>query len=80
MMDRTMFDFFFGNPVSRILITAGLLLIVAGVLWPLLQWLGFGRLPGDIVIERDNMRLYIPIVTSLVVSGLLTLVLWLINR
>lgn len=79
-MDRTMFDFFFGNPVSRILITIGIVLILAGVLWPVLQRLGLGRLPGDIVIERNNMRLYVPIATSLVVSVLLTLLLWLINR
>lgn len=75
-----MFDFFFGNPVSRILVTAGIVLIVAGLLWPVLQRLGLGRLPGDVVIERDNVRVYIPIVTSLVLSVLLTLILWLINR
>lgn len=75
-----MFDFFFGSPVSRILVTVGIVLIVAGLLWPVLQRLGLGRLPGDVVIERDNVRVYIPIVTSLVLSVLLTLVLWLINR
>lgn len=75
-----MFDYFFGSPVSRILITAGIVLIVAGVLWPVLQRLGFGRLPGDIVFERENMRIHVPIATSLVISGLLTLILWLINR
>lgn len=75
-----MFDFFFGSPVSRILVTVGIVLIVAGLLWPVLQRLGLGRLPGDVVIERDNVRVYIPIVTSLVLSVLLTLILWLINR
>lgn len=75
-----MFDFFFGNAVSRILITIGIVLIVAGLLWPVAQRLGLTRLPGDIVIEREGVRVYIPIVTSLIVSTLLTLVLWLINR
>jgi hypothetical protein len=42
--------------------------------------MGLGRLPGDIVIERDNFRLYIPIVTSLIVSLVLSLILWLFNR
>jgi hypothetical protein len=42
--------------------------------------LGLGRLPGDLVIERDNFRLYIPIVTSLLISLLLSQVLWFLNR
>jgi hypothetical protein len=50
-------------------------LIVAGLLWP---WLG--RLPGDIVIERENFRLYLPITTSILISIVLSLILWLLNR
>ena len=42
--------------------------------------LGFGRLPGDIVIERENFRLYIPLATSIIVSAILCLLLWLLNR
>jgi hypothetical protein len=53
---------------------------VLGLLWPWLTRLGLGRLPGDIVIERDNFRLYIPITTSLLISVVLSLVLWLLNR
>jgi hypothetical protein len=66
--------------MSRFLIILGLILVAAGVLWPLLHKLGLGRLPGDIVIERDNVRIYLPIVTSLAISAALTLILWLINR
>ena len=66
--------------MGRWLIIFGLVLVAAGLLWPVLQKLGLGRLPGDIVIERENVRVYIPIVTSLVVSVVLTLILWLINR
>jgi hypothetical protein len=62
------------------LIIFGIVLVAAGVLWPWLQKLGLGRLPGDIVVERENFTLYIPIVTSIAVSVVLTLVLWLINR
>jgi DUF2905 family protein len=50
-----------------------------GLLWPVISKLGLGRLPGDIVIDRENFRLYIPIVTSIVVSVVLSL-LWLLNR
>jgi hypothetical protein len=66
--------------VSRFLIVLGLVLLAAGLLWPLLQKIGLGRLPGDIVVERENFRLYIPIATSLLISFVLTLILWLINR
>jgi len=66
--------------VGRWLIIFGGALIVIGLLWPVLQRTGLGRLPGDIVIERDNFRLYIPIVTSLIVSLVLSLILWIFNR
>ena len=66
--------------MSRRLIIVGLLLVAAGLLWPWLARLGLGRLPGDIVIERDHLRLYLPLTTGLIVSLALSLVLWLINR
>jgi hypothetical protein len=66
--------------VSRFLIVLGIVLVAAGLLWPLLTRIGLGRLPGDIVIERENFRLYLPLMTSLLVSIALSVVLWLINR
>ncbi|HEX9463553.1 MAG TPA: DUF2905 domain-containing protein [Alphaproteobacteria bacterium] len=66
--------------MQRFLIVLGILLVVLGVLWPLLGKVGFGRLPGDFVIEREHVRIYIPLATSLVASLVLSLVLWLINR
>jgi hypothetical protein len=69
-----------GCVMSRFLVTLGVVLILAGLLWPLLQRLGLGRLPGDIVIERENFRLYIPLATSLLVSAVVSLVLWLLGR
>jgi small-conductance mechanosensitive channel len=67
-------------PVGRLLIILGIVLVVLGMLWPLMTRLGVGRLPGDIVIERENFRLYIPIMTSLIVSIVLSVIFWLINR
>jgi hypothetical protein len=67
-------------PVGRLLIILGIVLVVLGMLWPLMTRLGVGRLPGDIVIERENFRLYIPIMTSLIVSVVLSVIFWLINR
>jgi len=66
--------------IRRILIVAGIVLLVAGLLWPLLTRLGIGRLPGDIVIERDNFRFYFPLVTSILASILLTALFWLFRR
>lgn len=66
--------------MSRTLIFFGLILLALGLLWPIIGRLGLGRLPGDIVIERPNFRLYIPVMTSLLLSAVLSLIVWLINR
>jgi hypothetical protein len=62
------------------LITLGIALVVLGLLWPFLGKLGLGRLPGDIAIERDGFSFYFPIVTSLIVSVVISVILWLVNR
>jgi hypothetical protein len=66
--------------MSRWLIILGVVLIAVGLLWPVLQKLGLGRLPGDIVLERENFRFYFPIAASLIISIVLSLILWLLNR
>ena len=66
--------------IRRILIVAGIVLRVAGLLWPLITRLGLGRLPGDIVIERPNFSFYFPLVTSILVSVVLTALFWLFRR
>lgn len=66
--------------IRKLLIAAGGVLLLAGLLWPWLSRLGLGRLPGDIVIERPNVHIYFPIVTCLVVSVLLTLLFWLLRK
>jgi hypothetical protein len=71
--------------VGKALILVGVLLVLAGV-WVLLgsrlpAWLSWlGRLPGDLAIERDNVRFYLPITTSLILSIVLTQLLWLVGR
>jgi len=66
--------------MQKWLIAVGLLLVAIGFLWPHLGQLGLGRLPGDIVIERENFRFYFPIVTSVLASLVLSLIVWLVNR
>jgi hypothetical protein len=66
--------------VARWLIVAGLVLIVLGVAWPLVAKLGLGRLPGDIRIERDGFSFYLPLMTGLIVSVVLSLILWFFRK
>ena len=66
--------------MARMLIILGVVFLLAGLLWPFIAKLGLGRLPGDIVIERPNFRFYFPIVTSILLSIVLSLVLWLFRR
>jgi hypothetical protein len=66
--------------MSRILITLGIILLVLGLTWPWLQKLGLFRLPGDIVIERENFRLYFPITSMIILSLVFSLLLWLFRR
>lgn len=64
--------------MRKILIYAGLLLIAIGLFLP---WLGkFGSLPGDLVIDRSNFKLYFPITSMIILSILASLILWLIRK
>ena len=66
--------------MGRWLIIAGVVLVVLGLAWPLVTKLGLGRLPGDIHVERDGFSFYFPIVTGLVISVVLSLVLWFLRK
>jgi len=68
------------HPFSKILFIIGSLFIIAGLLWPLLQKMGLFHLPGDIVINNNNVHIYFPIATSILLSIILTAIMWLINR
>jgi hypothetical protein len=66
--------------MTRILVTLGIILIVVGLAWPWLAKLGLGRLPGDIVIERENFRFYFPITTMVLVSLVVSVIFWLFRK
>ncbi|MDH4274643.1 MAG: DUF2905 domain-containing protein [Gammaproteobacteria bacterium] len=66
--------------MGRWLIILGLLIVFAGLFWPWLQRIGLGRLPGDIVIERGSFRFYLPLMTSILLSLLLSFLIWLFRR
>ncbi|HWB12622.1 MAG TPA: DUF2905 domain-containing protein [Pirellulales bacterium] len=63
------------------LVLIGGLMVLAGLLWlaaPAVPWLG--RLPGDVVIERENFRFYFPLATCILLSLALTAIMWLMRR
>lgn len=67
--------------MSRILIIAGIVFILIGILWNVLVKIPFlGRLPGDILIQKKNVTFYFPLMTSLMISLVLSLLVWLLSK
>ncbi len=67
------------NPLRSLLLIGGIVMIGAALFWPFVSRY-FGRLPGDIVIRRPGFTCAFPLVTSLLLSLLLTLLFWLFRR
>jgi hypothetical protein len=63
--------------MNRALVVLGLLLVLVGIAWPWLRQLPLGRLPGDLVIERPGLRVFVPVGKMILVSLVLSLALWL---
>jgi hypothetical protein len=66
--------------MQRTLIVFGLILLAVGLLWPWLSRLGLGRLPGDIHIQRDGFSFYFPLTSGILVSLVISLILWLLHK
>lgn len=66
--------------MQKSLIILGLIIFAAGIAWPWLSKLPLGRLPGDIVIDRPGLKVYIPVTTMILVSAIISLVLWLFRK
>jgi hypothetical protein len=66
--------------MARFLVILGLIFVAVGLLWPWLSRIGLGRLPGDIHISGAYGSLYIPITTSILISVVLTVLMWLFSR
>jgi hypothetical protein len=64
----------------KTIIIFGIVLIIAGLLMLLIQKPPFGRLPGDIVIKRPNFTFYFPLATSIIISIVISLILYLIGK
>lgn len=66
------------NPIAKTLIIIGAVLIMIGLIWQVGgRFLPLGKLPGDIVIEKENVRFYFPIVTCIILSIVLSLIAYL---
>jgi hypothetical protein len=66
--------------MQKLLIVLGIALLAAGLLWPWLRRLPLGRLPGDIHVVREGFSFNFPIVTCLVISIVVSIVLWIFRR
>ena len=66
--------------MQKILIITGIAILVLGLLWPWLGKLPLGRLPGDILVERENFRFYFPLTTLILISLVISLLLWFFRR
>jgi hypothetical protein len=68
------------NDMRRLFVVLGLVLVLIGLAWPWLAKLPIGRLPGDIVIDRPGLKVFLPLTTMLIVSLMVSLLLWLFRR
>lgn len=70
--------------MQRFLIIAGILLLALGIAWPWIAssgwWRWLGRLPGDLHIEREGYSFHFPLVTSIVISIVITVLIWLFRK
>jgi len=66
--------------MQRVLIIVGLVLLVAGLAWPWLSKLPLGRLPGDLRFERAGITFYVPLASGLLISAVVSLVLWWLRK
>jgi hypothetical protein len=66
--------------MQRLLVVAGIVLLVIGLAWPWLAKLPLGRLPGDLRIEREGFTFFFPLATGIVISLVVSLILWWLRR
>jgi hypothetical protein len=66
--------------IQKILILIGVVVIIIGLTWPWLSKLPFGKLPGDIVVDKPNFKFFFPITSMIIVSAIVSLIAWLIRK
>ena len=66
--------------MQKTLIILGIIILLAGILWPLIVKFPFGKLPGDLIIDKPSVKIYIPITTMLLISIFISVLIWLIRK
>ena len=66
--------------MAKTLVTIGIILIVIGLCWPLLQKLNLGRLPGDFFFKTESLKFYFPLTTCIIISLALSILLWIFKK
>jgi hypothetical protein len=66
--------------MQKTLIVIGIAILLLGLLWPWLGKIPLGRLPGDIIINRPNLKVYIPITTMVLISVIISVILWILHK
>ncbi len=66
--------------MQKALIMIGIAILTIGLLWPWIGKLPLGRLPGDIAIDKPGFKIFFPVTSMLLISGLVSLVMWLLRK
>ncbi|MBN1931725.1 MAG: DUF2905 domain-containing protein [Desulfobacterales bacterium] len=66
--------------MQKVLIIGGIVLLIIGLFWPWMVKLPFGRLPGDIIINKPHLKVYLPITTMILISIIVSVVMWLFRK
>ena len=66
--------------MQKTLVILGIAVLAVGLLWPWLGKLPLGRLPGDIIINRPHLKIYVPVTTMILVSLVASFILWLLRK
>jgi len=66
--------------ISKKIMILGLVIVLIGLLWPFIEKLHLGRLPGDLSFKRDGFGFYFPVTTCLLISGIISLILWFFRK
>ena len=65
---------------QKILIAAGIIILVVGFLWPWISKIPFGKLPGDIAVDKPGFKFFFPITSMIILSVVMSLIIWLIKK
>lgn len=66
--------------MQKLLIVSGVILVLIGIFWKVINKFPFFRLPGDIIIENDNFKFYFPIVSMIIISVIISLIYWITKK